>query len=97
MTKPLEVLTKDVQEISRGNFDQRATVFDNDEIGDVANGINAMAVSIKEYIASLTSVTAEKEKISTELNVANQVQQIYTKMMNSLGGEKKPENETDKS
>ena len=97
LTKPLEVLTKDVQEISRGNFDQRATVFDNDEIGDVANGINAMAVSIKEYIASLTSVTAEKEKISTELNVANQVQQIYTKMMNSLGGEKKPENETDKS
>ena len=93
LTKPLEVLTKDVQEISRGNLDHRATVFDNDEIGDVANGINAMAVSLKEYIASLTSVTAEKEKISTELNVANQVQQIYTKMMNSLAGEKKSEKE----
>lgn len=97
LTRPLEVLTKDVQEISRGNLDQKAQIFDNDEIGDVANGINAMALSLKDYIASLTSVTAEKEKISTELNVANQVQQIYTKMMNSLSGDKNAEKEADQS
>ena len=84
LTHPLEELTKDVQEISRGNLDQRARVFDNDEIGDVAISINSMADSLKKHIESLTSVTKEKEKLSNDLNAANQVQQFYSKVIDQL-------------
>ena len=46
----------------------------NDEIGDLAKSFNEMAVSLKDYIKNLAAVTAEKERIRAELNVATQIQ-----------------------
>ena len=82
LTRPLEALVQDVEIISRGNLDRRARAFDNDEIGDLATCVNSMSVSLQKYIADLTSVTAEKERIGAELNVATKIQadmlpQIY--------------------
>ena len=82
LTHPLEALVHDVEIISKGNLDQPARAFDNDEIGDLAACVNSMSVSLKKYIADLTSVTAEKERIGAELNVATKIQadmlpQIY--------------------
>lgn len=82
LTHPLEALVKDVEIISKGNLDRRARIFDNDEIGDLAASVNAMSVSLKHYISDLTAVTAEKERIGAELNVATKIQadmlpQIY--------------------
>ena len=74
LTDPIIALTHDVKEISGGNFDYRAKIHDNDEIGDLAKGFNYMALSLKEYIRDLAAVTAEKERIGAELNVATQIQ-----------------------
>lgn len=74
LTNPIIALDHDVEKISAGNLDYRAEVHDNDEIGDLAQRFNDMAVSLKEYIRNLASVTAEKERIGAELNIATQIQ-----------------------
>ena len=74
ITRPLLRLKNDVQVISKGNLDRRAEVTTNDEIGDLATSFNNMAVSLDQYIKDLTNVTAEKERIGAELNVATHIQ-----------------------
>ena len=44
------------------------------EIGSLARSIRKMEEDIDRYIGNLRHVTAEKERISTELNVATQIQ-----------------------
>lgn len=46
----------------------------NDEIGNLADSVKIMEKEIHQYISDLTSVTAEKERIGAELNVATQIQ-----------------------
>ncbi len=74
LTTPIIELGRDVEEISGGNLDYRAEIYDNDEIGDLAKSFNDMAASLKDYIKNLAAVTAEKERIGAELNVATQIQ-----------------------
>ncbi len=74
LTNPLVALEQDALTISGGNLDYRAEVRSNDEIGDLATSFNQMAASLKKYVTDLTKITAEKERISAELNVATQIQ-----------------------
>ena len=74
LTKPILDLKYDVGEISGGNLDYVARVESNDEISDLANAFNDMTLSLKNYINDLTSLTAEKERIGAELNVATNIQ-----------------------
>lgn len=46
----------------------------HDEIQVLAESVLQMEIGINEYIANLTKVTAEKERIGAELNVATQIQ-----------------------
>ncbi|MCR5346870.1 MAG: SpoIIE family protein phosphatase [Fretibacterium sp.] len=71
---PIIALKKDVEKITDGDLNYRARVYDNDEIGDLADEFNAMASSLKNYIQDFAAVTAERERIKTELNVAAQIQ-----------------------
>lgn len=74
LTKPLLALNSDVGNISSGNLKYRAEIQDNDEIGDLAVSFNNMAISLEQYISDLTTITAEKERIGAELDVARQIQ-----------------------
>jgi sigma-B regulation protein RsbU (phosphoserine phosphatase) len=74
ITWPLYALRRDAEQISSGNLDHVAKIYHDDEIGDLAHSFNDMAVSLKEYVENLTEVTTEKERISTELNVATKIQ-----------------------
>ena len=74
LTDPLIALGNDTAIISGGNLDFRAEVTTNDEIGDLAIRFNDMAESLQKYVADLTSVTAEKERIGTELALATRIQ-----------------------
>lgn len=74
LTMPLLSLRNDVGEIRRGNLEYRAEIHDNDEIGDLADSFNHMALSLEQYINDLTLVTAEKERIGAELDVAKHIQ-----------------------
>ena len=74
LTMPLLSLRNDVGKISGGNLKYRAEIYHNDEIGDLAGSFNNMALSLEQYINDLTLVTAEKERIGAELDVAKQIQ-----------------------
>ncbi|MBO5551601.1 MAG: SpoIIE family protein phosphatase [Lachnospiraceae bacterium] len=72
--RPLIALRDDVMIISGGDLKHKAKIVDNDEVGDLATAFNDMSSSLTEYIDNLTKVTAEKERIGAELNVATQIQ-----------------------
>ena len=63
-------------------FDKNAATLDlapfetksGDEIGVMAASFNSMAENIKAYVENLRIVTADKQRIATELNVANTIQ-----------------------
>lgn len=50
------------------------TIKTNDEIQELAESVIKMEADIGNYIKNLTKVTAEKERIGTELNVATNIQ-----------------------
>ena len=74
LTEPLLELRSDVEHISGGDLDHQAAVRRNDEIGDLAAAFNGMAGSLDRYIKDLTAVTAEKERIGAELDIATHIQ-----------------------
>ena len=74
ITKPLSVLTERVGDISGGNLDARIELPTGDEIETLAEAFNETTASLKQYISDLTTVTAEKERIGAELDVATHIQ-----------------------
>ena len=78
--KPLAMLSEaTVGFAARGEGFTKDEIIDlpitaNNEIGDLYQVIRSMQGRIVEYLENLTRVTAEKERISTELNVAAQIQ-----------------------
>ena len=74
LTDPLITLGNDAAIISGGDLAFRAEVKTNDEIGDLAIRFNEMAESLQKYVDDLTLVTAEKERIGTELALATRIQ-----------------------
>ena len=52
----------------------RLEIVSKDEIGELTHSIKVMEEEIYRYIDDLTSITAEKERIGAELNVATQIQ-----------------------
>lgn len=74
LTNPLARLTAGVEEISGGMLDTKLDIHTGDEIEILSESFNSMTSNLKQYITDLTSVTAEKERIGAELNVATQIQ-----------------------
>ena len=74
LTRPLSTLTAHAGRISGGDLDAQIDLKTGDEIQTLADAFNGMTASLKQYIRDLTSVTAEKERIGAELNVATQIQ-----------------------
>ena len=74
ITHPLSELQKDAEIISGGNLDWQAKILHNDEVGDLAKSFNRMTASLRTYVADLTRVTAQSERIGAELDVARRIQ-----------------------
>ena len=79
--KPLHLLQCETLRFS--NISDGYTVSDiidlnfnmNDEIGDLYHSIKEMQTNIVRYTNDLTKITAEKERINTELSLAYKIQQ----------------------
>lgn len=71
---PIKKLTNDVKIISEGNLEYKAEINTGDEIELLGNAFNSMTGSLVEYMKNLEVVTADKERIATELNVATTIQ-----------------------
>ena len=74
ITNPIEALNNGVKQIARGDLSYTVRVDSKDELEDLAESVNMMSSDLKKYMQSLKTVTAEKEKIHTELSVAKHIQ-----------------------
>ena len=74
LTEPIRKLTNEVAKIDGGNLDYRISLHTGDEVEDLGNAFNGMAVQIQNYVKNLASVTAEKERIRSEIQVASRLQ-----------------------
>ncbi len=72
--KPIHELSDGVREIASGNLDKKLNIQTGDEIEHLATCFNAMTDELKAQMANLKKVTAEKERIATELDVAKDIQ-----------------------
>ena len=76
ITRPISRLANFTQEITEsGKFEnQRITMKTGDEIEALSDSFNFMMEELENYIANLSKVTAEKERIGTELDIARNIQ-----------------------
>ncbi|MDE6608413.1 MAG: SpoIIE family protein phosphatase, partial [Lachnospiraceae bacterium] len=74
LAQPIHRLTMEVAQIDGGNLDGRIHIATGDEVEDLGNAFNNMTEQVQKYIKNLASVTAEKERIRTEIEVASRLQ-----------------------
>ena len=72
---PILSLIDGVKRIAQGNLDEKIKLERTDELSNLVESVNDMASDLKEHIHNLSVVTAEKERIATELSVAKKIQE----------------------
>ncbi|MGB3241746.1 MAG: PP2C family protein-serine/threonine phosphatase [Candidatus Omnitrophota bacterium] len=75
LTKPLGRLVKGMEEIRSGNLNHKINLGTADEWGRLGENFNAMAFDLKDHIRNITEITAEKERLNRELEIAAELQQ----------------------
>ncbi|MCR5296019.1 MAG: SpoIIE family protein phosphatase [Clostridiales bacterium] len=76
IVRPLNKMTKHVSELREGNleFQMEDTYRTGDEVEELAQSFATLTRKIQEYVETVKTVTAEKERIGTELTLATQIQ-----------------------
>ena len=77
LIKPIMLLRKNINSFAQNtntDDDSLSKINTKDEFEELANSIGGMEKDVCRNIAELTRVTAEKERISTELSVASKIQ-----------------------
>lgn len=74
LTDPIRSLTYEVTRWDGSNLEHRIDLKTGDEIEDLGSAFNGMIAQIQKHIGHLASVTAEKERIRTEIQLASQLQ-----------------------
>jgi sigma-B regulation protein RsbU (phosphoserine phosphatase) len=78
LLRPLKQISEEATRFSKENVISgkklQETVHSRDEIGQLAASIDDMEEQIQRNVENLTRVTAEKERISTELSLATRIQ-----------------------
>ncbi len=77
VTKPLNVIVNEAKSFSKSDIQLSKvlpSIKQKDEIGQLADSIYNMEKDIQDYVENLTAVTAEKERIGAELDVARNIQ-----------------------
>ena len=89
-SSPIKNLSDGVKEISGGNLDKKFDIHTGDEIEQLADGFNIMTTELKNQMRNLATITAEKERIAAELNIASVIQlsMLPNDFQNALGRNK---------
>lgn len=74
ITTPILALKEGVRIVSGGNLEHALDIRTGDEIEELADDFSKMKTALIEYIENLKKTTAEKERIQSELEVANKIQ-----------------------
>ncbi len=76
MVKPIRQMTEDITKCGQTGqpFEMQDRYRTNDEIEVLAESFADLSKKIRKYIQDITAITAEKERISTELALATRIQ-----------------------
>ncbi|NLE24078.1 MAG: SpoIIE family protein phosphatase [Clostridiaceae bacterium] len=74
ITNPIKLLLSKVVKIGEGDLETKIDDRGKDEIAELAAAFNKMTIDLKTYIANISKITAEKERIGAELDVARKIQ-----------------------
>ena len=76
IVNPLEQMTADITQAGETGklFEMNDCYRTNDEIEVLAEAFDDLSKKTRQYIEDITEITKEKERVSTELNMANQIQ-----------------------
>ena len=78
LLRPQRMMSEEARRFSEENVSSekklREDIRNRDEIGQLAASIDTMEEQIESYVENLTRITAEKERISTELSLATRIQ-----------------------
>lgn len=77
ITGPVRALKEGSAAIGKGNLDVEVKVDSGDEFEDLADSFNTMASDLKDHIEELRRTTAEKERMTRELELAKGIQQSF--------------------
>lgn len=72
--RPIRSLMEQVKIIGSGNLSHEISVRSRDEIGQLAGAFQEMTGELQDYMDHLQSMTADKERMAAELDVARQIQ-----------------------
>ena len=72
---PLITLADGIKEIAKGNLDKKLDIKTDDELEYLANCVNDMTTELKTYMENLSKAAADEERISTELELARDIQE----------------------
>ena len=81
--KPIKTLTKEAERFAKTNLPsgEPINIRQKDEVGILARAVEKMETDIARYTENLTVITAEKERVNTELSVATR---IHANMLPSI-------------
>ncbi|MBQ4243097.1 MAG: SpoIIE family protein phosphatase, partial [Lachnospiraceae bacterium] len=76
LVTPIQIMTKGVKDIDGENmsFEMQSEYETGDEIETLANAFHKLTGKINDYIVEITRISAEKERIDTEMATAKQIQ-----------------------
>lgn len=74
ITNPVRLLREGVDAVSTGRLDHVLDIRTGDEIQRLSEAFNKMTGDLKTHIANLQQVTKEKERVESDLRVANKIQ-----------------------
>lgn len=74
ISRPIALLKEGVRTVSSGDLNHLLAIKTGDEIEELAAAYNKMTGDLKEYIRNLKQTTADKERIESELQIANKIQ-----------------------
>ncbi|MDL2284481.1 SpoIIE family protein phosphatase [Oxalobacter sp. OttesenSCG-928-P03] len=74
ISRPIAYLSAKAAQIGAGDLHTSISLDTEDELASLAASFNKMTVDIREHIQNLRTITAEKERIATELDVAREIQ-----------------------
>ena len=75
IVKPVEHMTQRINSLSGDNVFEMETIYrTGDEIQVLAESFTSLSKKTRDYISQITEITAEKERIGTELALAKRIQ-----------------------
>ena len=74
IVKPIRLLTEEVGAMEGDNLDFKWDLDTGDETQMLADSFKSLTQRMKNYISDIETITAERERISTELSLATRIQ-----------------------